>query len=552
MPSASDRELVRCASRTIPPPGNLPAWRRILAAGPSAVMLESLAQPSSPGRYSIYARDPVRTVTFSAADQADPFAQLADLCRPWLRPEPPTGLPFVGGWIGYLAYEAGRFVEPTAGWTPARVNPVLSHWALYDTVLLHDHLSDSWIAAGLALPPRLLGRRRPPLSARLDALERIVADARPDPDGQPGLTTPPPAADNPEPPNHPGQWNYSRAAYLEKVERVLRYIRAGDIFQANLARRFRARVDVHPIELYQHLCRTNPAPYAAYIAGAAPDQTTGPPTASTANSAEHPLSPPWAVLSSSPELFLSVHGRDITTRPIKGTRPRGPTPQLDRAARHALMQSEKDRAELNMIIDLERNDLGRVCEYGTVRVASAGELETCPTVFHRTATVTGRLRGDADAIDLLRATFPGGSVTGAPKVRAMQIINQLEPHPRGPYCGAIGYLGLDGDLQLNLAIRTMLVQTTAGNKRLMAAGRRQTCSYAALHVGSGIVADSDPQEEHDELQAKAAGMLAALDQARCPITPLPSPPKQMDIDHPQRQTSPPSRHPQEALETASP
>jgi para-aminobenzoate synthetase component 1 len=216
------------------------------------------------------------------------------------------------------------------------------------------------------------------------------------------------------------------------------------------------------------------------------------------------------------------------------------------------MQSEKDRAELNMIIDLERNDLGRVCEYGTVRVASAGELETCPTVFHRTATIIGRLRGDADAIDLLRATFPGGSVTGAPKVRAMQIINELEPHPRGPYCGAIGYLSLDGDLQLNLAIRTMLVQTVAGNQRPMAAGRQQTRSCATLHVGSGIVADSDPQEEYDELQAKAAGMLAALNQARCTMNPMPSTPKQMDLDHAQCQTSPLSGHPQEILEAASP
>jgi para-aminobenzoate synthetase component 1 len=485
-------------------------------------MLESLAQEGSPGRYSIYAWDPIRTDTVSAATEADPFARLADLCRPWLRLDPDIGLPFVGGWIGYLAYEAGRLVEPTAGWHHPTGNPVLSHWALYDTVLIHDHLSDSWIAAGVTIPPRLAGRRRPPLSTRLDALEHLVADARPDPEDQPESSTVRPAADHDEPANHPGQWNYSRDAYLAKVERVLQYIRAGDIFQANLARRCRARLTMHPIELYQRLCEANPAAYAAYIAAATPDQSTAPAAPSPANLLDQTLSPPWAVLSSSPESFLSVRGRNVTTRPIKGTRPRGRTPQLDLAARHALMQSEKDRAELNMIIDLQRNDLGRVCQYGTVRVACAGELETCPTVLHRTATITGRLRGDADVIDLLRATFPGGSVTGAPKVRAMQIINELEPHPRGPYCGAIGYLGLDGDAQLNLAIRTMLVQTSACHRRPMAAGRRQPRSYAVLHVGSGIVADSDPLEEYAELQAKAAGMLAALNQARCPITLLSS------------------------------
>jgi para-aminobenzoate synthetase component 1 len=273
---------------------------------------------------------------------------------------------------------------------------------------------------------------------------------------------------------------------------VIDYIRAGDVFQVNLARRFRTECPLAPIALYQRLCETNPAGFAAYVsicegghrllAGA----TRAGATLGHFSDA--------AVVSSSPELFLQVRGRDAATRPIKGTRARGRVEREDAALRAELAASVKDRAELAMIIDLERNDLGRVCEYGSVRVASDGEIEALPTVYHRTATVTGRLRDGCDAIDLLRAAFPGGSITGAPKVRAMQIINELEDFARGPYCGAMGWIGVNGDMMLNLAIRTM----TVADRRI------------DLFVGSGIVADSDPELELAELEAKAAGMMAAL------------------------------------------
>jgi para-aminobenzoate synthetase component 1 len=274
------------------------------------------------------------------------------------------------------------------------------------------------------------------------------------------------------------RWSYSREAYLAKAERTLEYIRAGDIFQANIARRCRVPVASHPYEIYERLQEVNPSTFAAYLPLSPPNS----------------IAAPAAIVSASPELFLQLRSGTVTTRPIKGTRPRGVTPGEDEQARRALAGSIKDRAELNMIIDLERNDLGRVCEYGTVRVESDGDIEALPTVFHRTATITGRLRQDADVIDLLRATFPGGSITGAPKVRAMQIINELEPAPRGPYCGAIGYLGLNGEMMLNLAIRTLVIRDGA----------------ADVMVGSGIVADSEPEEEYAELEAKAAGMFAAL------------------------------------------
>ncbi|RIK65996.1 MAG: aminodeoxychorismate synthase component I [Planctomycetota bacterium] len=454
-------------SRTLDPPVSPETLRRRIAEHPGAAMLESVAQNKTFGRFSFFAWDPVREATTPhGGDGEDPFSVLKNVCRPWLRFAHPPEIPFVGGWIGCVVYDAGRFVEPTAGWRHrSRDGLPAASWRLYDTALIHDRLKNEWIAAGVELPSRLSGGHRPPLAERLDAVEQFARQAARDvfPSG-PTL-----AAE--------GEWNDSKCDYVAKVERILDYIRAGDVFQVNLARGFRARLKDSPVEIYERLCRANPAVYAAYLNLRGTD-------------GEAPIS----ILSSSPELFLSVRDRRVTTRPIKGTRPRGRDADADRAAARELAHSEKDRAELNMIIDLERNDLGRVCEYGSVRVLDEGSIETLPTVLHRTASITGRLRADADAIDLLAAAFPGGSITGAPKVRAMQIIDELEPQARGAYCGAVGYIGVDGDMQLNLAIRTM---TVAGG-------------HAEFHVGSGIVADSDPDDEFRELNAKAAGMLAAL------------------------------------------
>ena len=461
-------------------------------------MLESVAEGGPSGRFSIFGLHPAAAVAWRGNTPSDPFVGLGECCRPWARLEPGCHLPLVGGWIGFLAYEAGRFVEPSAGWRGHDRELPLGHWALYDTLLIHDIAADRWEVAGLTLPPRFR-LARPPLETRLDALERFVEQ------NPLSFRAGPSAGEVSQGRRQAGRrrWNISRDDYLARVERALEYIRAGDIFQVNLARRCRAGVGASPIDLYQRLCNANPAAYSAFLQLPTEVQRgIAPPLRSREGGAIREPGP--AILSSSPELFLRVTGSDVTTRPIKGTRPRGATPARDAAAGRALAQSEKDRAELNMIVDLERNDLGRVCEFGTVRVRHEGEIETHPTVFHRTATVVGRLRGDVDAVELLRATFPGGSITGAPKVRAMQIINELERDPRGPYCGAIGYLGLDGDMQLNLAIRTMTVTPGPAS-----GGRRHY--EAALSVGSGIVADSSPPDEFDELEAKAAGMIAALE-----------------------------------------
>lgn len=452
------------------------------------------------GRHSLYAVDATRVVEASGAVAADPFSQLAGICRPWRRFEPPPELPFVGGWVGYLAYEAGRFIEPSAGFRiwqsgSAGTSPyaALSRWALFDTLLVHEIHENRWSVAGVELPESVAGRPRPPLADRLRALEQFAAEAGANEQAaciqcNRGIAVKAATVRERFPSGIAGRWNFSREQYLAKAVRALEYIQAGDIFQVNLARRRRIDVTKEPFEIYERLREVNPATFAAYV-----------PISNRAG--EHGRE---AIVSSSPELFLRLRQGEVVTRPIKGTRPRGNCPATDARARRELAASVKDRAELNMIVDLERNDLGRVCEYGTVRVASDGEIEELPTVFHRTATVTGRLREDADAVDLLRATFPGGSITGAPKVRAMQIINELEPSPRGPYCGAIGCIGLDGGMTLNLAIRTMVV---SGGK-------------ADVFVGSGIVADSVPEGEYEELEAKAAGMMAALSMTDCGVAVL--------------------------------
>jgi para-aminobenzoate synthetase component 1 len=264
---------------------------------------------------------------------------------------------------------------------------------------------------------------------------------------------------------------FSRDAYFAAVERCIDYIRAGDVFQINLSQRFTTTLPDSPERIYDRLLATAPAWYGGLL-----------------DFGDH------ALICNSPELFLRIRPdaatgeRKIITRPIKGTRPRQP------GMSEQLLHSAKDQAELNMIVDLERNDLGRICRTGSVKVPEPRTIESHPTVYHGAATVEGVLRDDVGFVDLLRAVFPGGSVTGAPKIRAMEIIDELEPVRRGPYCGAIGYLAVDGRIEFNVAIRTMIVKD-----RLV-----------HIPVGGGIVADSDPAAEYEETLVKARAMFAAL------------------------------------------
>ncbi|MCW8129389.1 MAG: anthranilate synthase component I family protein [Planctomycetota bacterium] len=368
--------------------------------------------------------------------------------------------PFRGGWFGALGYDLGREIERLPQLASADLPFPDLYLARHETVLAFDHLDGSWWACGLVPAGTPARERESYVRARAEALLAQASSA------------PLPASD----PANGGNVRsaFTRASYEAMLAKALAYIAAGDIYQVNLSQRFEAEWHAPAGELYRRLREASPARYGAFV------RLTG----------------GRALCSISPELLVSVRSREVLTRPIKGTRPRGANAAEDARLAAELEASPKERAELTMIVDLERNDLGRVCDYGSVRVVSAGALEAHPTVYHRVASVAGRLHHRRGVRDLLRAMFPGGSVTGAPKIRAMQIIEELEPTRRGPYCGAIGWIGADGDVELNLAIRTALVD--------------EASARAWYQAGGGIVADSDPAKEYDETLAKAAAFFKAV------------------------------------------
>jgi para-aminobenzoate synthetase component 1 len=440
-------------------------------------ILESSARHPRWGRYTYLTAEPLVTALSMdgqsveliwsdrlgggrEAVQENAFDVIEKLSRQWSA-DPGGPVPFHGGWIGYLGYELGYLIEPTA-----RRLPVTSvtggvpqmRMAFYDTVAAIDHISGkAWLTA-LDFPPehRLADGR--PAQERLARWAGRLLDAEEPPEPPRILET---------------VWrpSCSPAAYRNMVEKGVEYIASGDIFQANLSHRFSSETECSSFDLYRALRASNPSYHSAMLS--------------------------WgegAVLSLSPELFLRVRDGNVLTRPIKGTRPRTGDPALDAWNRQALLASEKDLAELTMIIDLERNDLGRVCRPGSVRVQSSRTLEAHPTVFHLVGEVTGRLAEGRTEFDLLRATFPGGSITGAPKVRAMQIIEELEGRARGVYTGAIGWIGIDGSADLNIAIRTVVREH----------------DRVHVQVGAGIVADSSPELEYEETLAKARGLFAGF------------------------------------------
>ena len=362
-------------------------------------------------------------------------------------------LPFTGGAIGYYSYDLARRFErlPALAADDEKIPEMAV--GIYDWAVVVDHLERrSWLVgqgrdSGTDWKwNRLIARFSEPAAERARVPFRITA---------------------------PLASNLPRDAYAAAFRRVHDYIRAGDCYQINLAQRFAAPAAGDPWLAYQALRIINPAPYAAFL-----------------------NTPYGTVMSASPERFLKLERGGVETRPIKGTRPRAGHPRLDAELAEALRASAKDRAENVMIVDLLRNDLSKNCELGSVRVPKLFEVESFATVHHLVSTVTGRLRPGRDALDLLRGCFPGGSITGAPKLRAMQIIEELEPHRRGVYCGAIGYLGHDGGMDLNIAIRT-----------LVCAG-----GVVRFWAGGGIVADSRFEDEYQETFDKAAAMLRLLQQ----------------------------------------
>lgn len=444
------------------------------------VLLESKLNRDRMGRYSFLTADPFRVYKLDAAQYGDdPFGDLRRDLRQWTAPIVAGLPPFQGGMAGLAAYELGHAWErlPRSRFDEFEL-PVLAVGA-YDWVIAWDHWQQkAWIIAH-GFPATDIPARRTRAAWRLKwAGERIQNRAS----GPSHEETPTSAASmTVEPiqlaPQFPVAGHaditstFSHEAYLAAVERVIEYIRAGDIFQANLSQRLLTRQLVDPLTLYERLRDRNPAPFAGYLAF-----------------------DDWYLLSASPERFLRVQGRDVETRPIKGTRQRRPLPEADLFTRDELRESEKDQAENVMIVDLLRNDLSRVCAPGSIRVPQLCTVETYETVQHLVSEVRGTLRPDCDVWDLLRASFPGGSITGAPKVRAMEIISELEPTARGPYCGSLFYVGFDGQMDSNILIRTFTVRG----------------GWVQFPMGGGIVAQSDPEDEFRETMHKAEGMLRAL------------------------------------------
>ena len=442
-----------------------------LAGQPQPAMLESSALDARYGRYSILACRPRAVLAVHEGVVRDGEgrrlpgetvlaalgAALGRFRAEGREGQAPT--PYGPGWIGYVGYEFGRYLERLPGRAVRDTSLPDVHLAFYDAVAVYDAIEKRWHLTWLDD-----GRG---LSPAGEALRDVVLHAQPIEAGPIRAEEAPAAAMSAA----AARSNFTPEEYRRAVGRCVEYIAAGDIFQVNLSQRFTVPEAPEPLAIYQVLRRRNPAWYSAML-----------------------LLGESAVLCSSPELFLRLRGRKVLTRPIKGTRPRVGDPAADAAAAAELVASEKDNAELAMIIDLLRNDLGRVCRFGTVRVPNRRELETHPTVFHLVGSVVGELREGIGPAELLAATFPGGSITGAPKIRAMEIIDELEGVARGVYTGSVGWFGANGDAELNIVIRTVVWDH----------------GTAYVQVGGGIVADSTPQGEYQETLDKARALLEAL------------------------------------------
>jgi len=374
--------------------------------------------------------------------------------------------PFSGGAVGFLSYDLKNEIESLPNSAENDLKLPLWRFAWYDGIVIYDHSRGNYWITACGIDED--GTCHADLAhARIEHLEQIlypfVHEQFSELEAFDNQSTHPQSIIEP---------SVSHQQYLIDLKRVIDYIYAGDIYQANLTQRFSVAWKGDAWELYSQLHRQNPSPFAAFL----------------------PY-PDFQVLCSSPERFIRIQPDGIIeTRPIKGTRPRGDSSSEDRLQAEELQNSPKDRAELTMIIDLERNDLGRICEFGTVKVRDLIALEKYPTVWHLASTITGQLLEGLKPSDILQAVFPGGSITGAPKIRAMEIIEELEPHKRGLYTGSIGYMGFDGAWDLNIVIRTIFLKD----------------GKAYVHVGGGIVADSLPESEYYETLDKAKALFRVL------------------------------------------
>jgi para-aminobenzoate synthetase component I len=479
-------------------PLTAPELFELIKDNPYSFFLDSGMDPQRLGRYSFLGSEPFLVMSSRGSEitlvrgrehevqHGNPFDTMGKLLEMYKLDHYPAPVPFLGGAVGYFSYDLCHFIERLPSTAIDDLKLPESYFAFYDAIMAFDHLEGKAYLVATGFPEmeekQRLRRARMRLEEMKDWLcpsHSVIAVSR-SPEQSEGeakhccdrdcfvATAPRNDRQNKE---ITLKSNFSPEEYIEAVNRVREYIAAGDVFQVNLSQRFEADLKISPYELYKRLRTVNPAPFASYL-----------------------NFPGVAIVSASPERFLKVQGDLVETRPIKGTRPRGRAPVEDQSLAQELTRSIKDRAENVMIVDLERNDLGRVCHYGTIKVTELAILETFPTVFHLTSTVVGKLRRGKSNIDLLKATFPGGSITGAPKVRAMEIIDELEPTKRSVYTGSIGYLSFNGDMDINIVIRTFLIEE----------GR------AYFQVGGGIIYDSDSEAEYVETLDKAKALIQAL------------------------------------------
>ncbi len=431
-----------------------------IADRPWSVFLDSGKPGSDQGRYDVITADPVVTIVSrngttqvvgpdgDTTSTDNPFALIREALGKTQKRE---SLPFIGGAIGYVGYGLASHLTALPEISPDHSGMPDMCFGIYEWALVVDHQEQqSWL---MSRDDKCIDTQH------WEDLAALFSSYPAEPQSEEFKVT------------SNIQSNLSPQQYAAAFNRIKHYIHDGDCYQVNFSQRFFANCHGSPWHAYRKLRDLNPAPFGAYI-----------------------NTPYGQILSSSPERFLRLNNRQVETKPIKGTKPRSQDPQQDNSLLSELENSEKERAENLMIVDLLRNDLGKSCEPGSIQVPQLFKVESFATVHHLVSTVTGTLAADKDALDLLSDCFPGGSITGAPKYRAMEIIEELEPDPRGIYCGSIGYIGFDGKMDTNIAIRTMVHQN----------------GQIHFSAGGGIVADSNMESEYQETFDKASAMLEML------------------------------------------
>lgn len=442
--------MLTCSVHSLPYCADPARYFAAIRHAPGAVLLDSGRPSAERGRFDLLSAWPLETLTVAPEESGNDFLQrLRENLTRLGEAAVPFELPFAGGLIGYLSYDFGRHLEHL----PSRAQDDLqlpdARFGLYNWALISDHQR---MTSQLVFHPSLVDSERQRL---------VVLFSQPSADPIKPFTL-----------KAPMRADLSAEDYRQALQRIQQYIQAGDCYQVNFAQRFRADCAGEPWAAYCALRAACPTPFSGFQS----------------------LPDGGAVLSLSPERFVRVSQRQVETRPIKGTRPRGLSAEQDAANAAELLASPKDRAENLMIVDLLRNDLGRTCRTGSVRVPELFSLESYPNVHHLVSSVTGELADGRDALDLIAGSFPGGSITGAPKIRAMQIIDELEPTRRGLYCGSLLYLDVRGEMDSSIAIRSLLVKDG------------QVCCWG----GGGIVADSQWHAEYQESITKVKVLLETL------------------------------------------